>query len=235
MPSGSPPGSGSVAPSKIASSLPASGFGVVPSAFTFGWNGTNESVMPKREQLGSADVLVHESGSASGRRSRPPAPPAPSSSGCPARTPWRLPAGHLYGRVVARPDAGDGARCCVAAGHEARGAVRVASWSRRCPRGRRAAGEDLLDLPRAQRVRARQLLGEHRRVGRRLDALPDVAPGLLVVAVADVERRREADVDVGLRHADDPRDPLAASSPPGPRTSGSAARSCCRRSRSGRG
>ena len=52
-----------------------------------------------------------------------------------------------------------------------------------------------------------QLLREHVRVGGGLDALPDVAAGLLVVAVAGVQRRREADVDVGLGHADDPRDP----------------------------
>ena len=58
-----------------------------------------------------------------------------------------------------------------------------------------------------ERVRAGQLLREHGRVGRGLDALPDVAPGHLVVAVAGAERRREADVDVGLRRADDPRDP----------------------------
>ncbi len=51
-----------------------------------------------------------------------------------------------------------------------------------------------------------QLLREHARVGRRLDALPDVAAGLLVVAVAGEQRRREADVDLGLGHADDPRD-----------------------------
>ena len=54
--------------------------------------------------------------------------------------------------------------------------------------------------------RPAQLLGEHARVGRGLDALPDVAAGLLVVAVAGVQRRREADVDLGLGHADDPRD-----------------------------
>ena len=80
---------------------------------------------------------------------------------------------------------------------------------RACPPvpARRAAREDLLDLPGAERVRARELLREHVRVGRGLDALPDVAAGHLVVAVAGVERRREADVDVRLGHADDPRDP----------------------------
>ena len=73
--------------------------------------------------------------------------------------------------------------------------------------GGRAAREDLLDLPGAERVRPGQLLREHVGVGGGLDALPDVAAGLLVVAVAGVQRRREADVDVGLGHADDPRDP----------------------------
>src|SRR3712207_8935242 len=46
-----------------------------------------------------------------------------------------------------------------------------------------------------------------RRVRGGLDAFPDVAARLLVVAVPGGLRGREPDVDVGLGHADDPRDP----------------------------
>ena len=110
-------------------------------------------------------------------------------------------------RVVAGPDAGD--RVEVGGGRrEAGGAVRRRERGPRGRgRGRAAAGEDLLDLPGVERVRALELLREHVRIGRRLDALPDVAAGLLVVAVAGVQRRGEPDVDLGLRHADDPRHP----------------------------
>ncbi len=104
-------------------------------------------------------------------------------------------------RVVARPRARD---VVEVRGGEAGGAVGRGRGAARA--GGRAAGEDLLDLPGAERVRPLQLLGEPVRVGRREDALPDVAAGLLVVAVARVERRREADVDLRLGHADDPRD-----------------------------
>ena len=48
--------------------------------------------------------------------------------------------------------------------------------------------------------------GNIRRVGRGVACPPRSAAGLLVVAVAGAQRRREADVDVGLGHADDPRD-----------------------------
>ena len=50
---GKPPGSGIDAPKKIDLSIPAAGF-AAPLASTFGWNGTNDSVIPNREQAGSA-------------------------------------------------------------------------------------------------------------------------------------------------------------------------------------
>ena len=159
--------------------------------------------MPKREQPGFASALVHH---AALRR---------VGGGCPRRRPAP--------RSWASPRDGPG-RCppatCTASRSRSRRPRPCPCWSRRagsrwCSRRRRcvppvpvgrAAGEDLLDLPGAERVRARQLLREHRRVGGGLDALPDVAAGLLVVAVAGVQRRGEPDVDVGLRHADDPGD-----------------------------
>ena len=160
--------------------------------------------LPKREQPGVGRGLRHRAALRRVGRCCPRRRPAPRSWPCRPACPGRCPPAHSVRRVVAGPDARDGVD--VRRGRdEARGAVGgvdVAAGA-----GGRAAGEDLLDLPGAQGVRARQLLGEHRRVGRGLDALPDEAAGLLVVAVAGaLERRVEADVDVGLRHADDPRD-----------------------------
>ncbi len=56
-------------------------------------------------------------------------------------------------------------------------------------------------------MRALQLLGEPVRVGGCDDAFPDQPAGLLVVAVTGGEGRREADVDLRLRLADDPGHP----------------------------
>ena len=107
-------------------------------------------------------------------------------------------------RVVARPRADDGVEVRPGRRDEAGGAV--GRRRRAAGAGGAAAGEDLLHLPRAERVRPGQLVGEHRRVRGGEHALPDEPAGLLVVAVARAECGREADVHVRLRHADDARD-----------------------------
>src|SRR5262249_5202580 len=97
VPSGRPPGSLTVAPFRIASSFPASGF-AVPSGFVFGWNGTNAIVCPKREQPGLAEPWNI-------RRLWVGYAELPSDATCahvfgvPAVLPWMLPFGQRYGEL----------------------------------------------------------------------------------------------------------------------------------------
>ena len=75
--------------------MPASGFGV-PSGFRFGWNGTNASVCPKREQPGGWSP-IHIVRLCVGYAAAPSRATCAQLFGVPAGLPWTLPAGQSNG------------------------------------------------------------------------------------------------------------------------------------------
>ncbi len=78
-----------VAPNRIASSSPACGL-------LFGWNGTNDSVMPKREHAGT-EVPLNITRLCVGYAERPSSAICCQIFAVPAGCPCTFPAGHLYG------------------------------------------------------------------------------------------------------------------------------------------
>jgi hypothetical protein len=89
VPFGSPPGSGLVAPKRIASSRPACGL-------VFGWNGTNDCVIANRGQAG-AESPLYITRLCVGYAARPSSATCCQIFADPAGLPCRFPAGHLYG------------------------------------------------------------------------------------------------------------------------------------------